>query len=219
MVETSPAREKGARPLLHGAVAAVGICIFGLIINCPIPWTLLAGAALLASAVTIGHSFLREGNPPIILGLKPFSGKAIPSLVLGCAFGIVLGILFRFYSDLPLFPEAVGWFVIVAVGIGATEELLYRGYIQGRFSVLGWLLAPLLAAAAHTLYKIALFVSPPAGVAIDYAVLVAGTFLAGIVFGLLREWSGNVLPPLAGHVLFDIIVYGENAHAPWWVWT
>ena len=132
---------------------------------------------------------------------------------------MALGILFRFHGDLSLFPRSVGGFVIAAVAIGATEEILFRGYIQGRLQGLGWYLAPMLAAAAHTLYKVALFASPPPGIVVDYPLLAIGTLLAGIVFAGLREWSGSVLPPLAGHVLFDIIVYGGMAHAPWWVWA
>ena len=219
MAEAVSAQEKTSRPLLHGTAAAFGACLFGLFINGGMPWTLFAAVALLVSALTIAHSFLKESNPPLILGLLPFSRKLIPCLALGCAFGIALGLLFRFYNDLPLFPKAMGRFVIVAVGIGATEEILFRGYIQGRLQGLGWFLAPILAAAAHTMYKLALFVSPPAGVVVDYPLLAVGTLVAGIVFGGLREWSGSVLPPLAGHVLFDIVVYGERAHAPWWVWA
>ncbi len=212
-------KEKRARPLLHGIAAATGICIFGLFVGNPMPWTLLAIAAILAVALIIADSFFKEGNPPFILGLLPFSRKVIFWLVMGCAFGAALGLLFRLSYDWPLLPKTMAWFGITAMGIGATEEILFRGYIQGQFRALGWFLAPLLAAAAHTLYKIALFVFPVEGVVVDYPVLAAGTFLAGIILGLLREWSGNVLPPLAGHVLFDIIVYGESAHAPWWVWT
>ena len=219
MVEVWPAPEKLSRPLLHGAIAAFGACLFGLFINVGMPWTPFAAVALLVSALTIAHSFIKESNPPLILGLLPFSPKVINGLVMGCAFGMALGILFRFYGDLPLLPKGVGRFVIVAVGIGATEEILFRGYIQGRLKGLGWFLAPVLAAAAHTLYKVALFASPPAGIVVDYPLLAAGTLLAGIVLGGLREWSGSVLPPLAGHVLFDIIVYGERAHVPWWVWA
>jgi len=182
------------------------------------PWPLLAATALLATGLIIARSILVAGDPSIILGLSPFSRKVLPSLVAGCAFGIALGVLFRSHSELSLFPHRMGSFVIAAAGIGATEEVLFRGYIQGRFQGMGWVLAPIIAATAHTLYKLALFFSPPVGVTINYLFLAIGTLLAGIIFGWLRERAGNILPPVAGHVLFDIVVYGERAHAPWWVW-
>jgi hypothetical protein len=36
---------------------------------------------------------------------------------------------------------------------------------------------------------------------------------------MLREFAGGVLPPVAAHVLFDLVVYGERVEAPWWVWS
>lgn len=218
MAEAVPGQGIPSRPVLHGTAAAFGTCLFGLFVNSGMPWTLLAAAALLGTALTISHSFFREPDPSEILGLLPFSHKVIYGLVLGSSTGVVLGLLFRSYGDLPLFPRGLGRFVFVAVGIGAAEEILFRGYIQGRFQGLGRFIAPLLAAGAHTLYKLALFASPPAGVVVDYFFLGFWTLLAGIILGGLREWFGSALPPIGGHVLFDIIAYGERGHAPWWVW-
>jgi membrane protease YdiL (CAAX protease family) len=106
-----------------------------------------------------------------------------------------------------------------AASIGASEQLLFRGYVQGRLYRLGSVPAVVLAAAAHTAYKLSLFVFLPEGVAVDYVSLAFLNFLGGIAAGTLREWSGSVIPPLAGHVLFDIMVYGENSQAPWWIWS
>jgi len=78
--------------------------------------------------------------------------------------------------------------------------------------------AVMLAAAAHTAYKAALFAFPPEGVVIDLEFLAVWTLIGGVVFGALRELSGSVLPPLAAHVVFDIVVYGGSVQAPWWVW-
>jgi hypothetical protein len=38
------------------------------------------------------------------------------------------------------------------------------------------------------------------------------------MLGLMRHFSGSVLPAVTAHVLFDILVYGDWAQAPWWVW-
>jgi len=71
---------------------------------------------------------------------------------------------------------------------------------------------------AHAAYKTALFVWPPAPVAVDLVAILALTFIGGLVLGLLREASNSVLPPVAAHVAFDFVVYGALDQAPWWVW-
>jgi membrane protease YdiL (CAAX protease family) len=103
--------------------------------------------------------------------------------------------------------------------IAASEELLFRGYIQGRLRGLGPVPAVVLAAAAHGAYKVSLFLFLPEGVAVDLFSLGYNTFAAGLAAGAVREWSKSVVPPLAGHVLFDIVRYGERSVAPWWVWS
>jgi membrane protease YdiL (CAAX protease family) len=49
--------------------------------------------------------------------------------------------------------------------------------------------------------------------------LVFWTFLGGLFFGTLRQVARNVAPALAAHAVFDVIVYGALAQAPWWVWN
>ncbi|MEA3367740.1 MAG: hypothetical protein U9R68_06475, partial [Planctomycetota bacterium] len=80
------------------------------------------------------------------------------------------------------------------------------------------LAAVVLAAGAHTAYKAALFVWPPAGIEIDYGFLILWTLAGGVAFGALRAWAGTVWPAVAAHVAFDIVAYGDAAEAPWWVW-
>jgi membrane protease YdiL (CAAX protease family) len=118
-----------------------------------------------------------------------------------------------------LLPTTLTLFAPVAALVGATEEVVYRGYMQGRLRALGPLPAVALAALGHTAYKCALFALPGRLVGIDFGILAACTFLGGLLFGALRERAGSVLPPLVAHACFDILVYGELAHAPWWVWA
>ena len=54
---------------------------------------------------------------------------------------------------------------------------------------------------------------------INMLFLAACTFGVGLALGILRKRAGGVLPPVAAHVLFDIMAYGEYAQAPWWVWS
>ena len=110
-------------------------------------------------------------------------------------------------------------FALAACGIGAAEEVLYRGWMQGRLRVLGRPAAVLIAAAAHTAYKTALFALPPSPVRVDFLSLVAFTFTVGALVGLSRELSRSIYPAVAAHVAFDLMVYGAAAQAPWWVWA
>ena len=80
----------------------------------------------------------------------------------------------------------------------------------------------LAAAGSHAAYKTALFVFPPDGIARQTPgaiVVIAGvTFGFGAVLGLVRLRQGTIAAPVAFHVLFDLLVYGQYASAPWWVW-
>jgi membrane protease YdiL (CAAX protease family) len=122
---------------------------------------------------------------------------------------------------LDLAPQAtagVTAFVIVACLIGATEELIFRGWLLGKARAFGWPAAVVIAAVAHTAYKTALFVWPAVPVAVDLAGVACWTLAGGVVLGLLRACSGSLLPPLMAHAAFDFVVYRNVVHAPWWVW-
>ena len=207
------------RAVLEAAAASAGMVLFALFVRSGLPWVVVSGAGLVVTAVAVVHSFRVERRPAEILGLSPLSGKAAAYLILACAVGAGLGVLHRVVWEMGALPSGVGRFVLVASAIGAAEELLYRGYVQGRLRRLGWVVAIAVAAAAHTAYKAALFAFPPEGVVIDLEFLAVWTLIGGVVFGAFRELSGSVLAPLAAHVVFDIIVYGGSVQAPWWVWS
>ncbi|NIS60153.1 MAG: CPBP family intramembrane metalloprotease, partial [Proteobacteria bacterium] len=203
----------------EAAVASAGMGLFGLSVHSGLPWILLSGVGLLATTLAIAHSFRAGGSLTEIFALLPLSRKGAFYLGLGCAVGSAFGIFFRVYQDVGTLPTELGRFVFVAAAIGAAEEVLFRGYVQGGVRRLGSMAGVTLTAAAHTLYKLALFALPPEGIVIDYEFLAIWTFIGGVIFGGLREFSDSVLPPLCGHVSFDIVVYGQRAHAPWWVWS
>jgi hypothetical protein len=45
------------------------------------------------------------------------------------------------------------------------------------------------------------------------------TLIAGFAMGALKEWSNNTFFAIVPHVIFDIIVYGDNMVPPWWIWA
>lgn len=182
---------------------------------------LLSVGGLLLAAFGIFH-FIRSHSSSAMqtFGFFPVSPKCSIFLFLGAVVGIVWGVVYRRFCGQAFFPESLRWFFPVACLIGATEEWLYRGVVQGvlrqKVSVIG---AVLLAAFFHTVYKSALFTTWPLPVDVDLNFLALSTFIGGLVLGSLREFSGSVFPPIAAHALFDLIVYGDYVQAPWWVWS
>jgi membrane protease YdiL (CAAX protease family) len=150
----------------------------------------------------------------LLLGSRRFAFLAL----LGGLLGLLLGSLCRWEFEAALLPQKLGTFALVAPVIGAAEEIIYRGYVQGRLSQWGMTTAAGGAALAHTCYKCALFALPPRAAETDFLLLAGWTFLAGLLAGALRELAGSVGPSIAAHSVFDVVVYGELSEAPWWVW-
>jgi len=202
----------------EGVIATAGMCLFALFAQRPLPLFGASLAGLLVVAALIVRAVGRESSVLSVFGWVPFSRRVGFVTMASCALGVMLGLGYRSAYDLSLVPGSLQLFVVSAALIGATEELVFRGYIQGRLTGTGFWVAPVFAAASHTAYKSALFVFPPHGVEINLAVLASLTFVAGLAFALMRQLSGCVLPAVAAHMLFDILAYGDRAQAPWWVW-
>jgi membrane protease YdiL (CAAX protease family) len=200
------------------AVASVGMTLFALCAHQGLPWLAVAAGGLLATAVAIGWS-ADDACLAAVLGLDRWSVKIAVFTLVGVGIGVGGGLWHR--SQLDLAPQAtagVAAFVIVACLIGATEELIFRGWLLGKARAFGWPAAVVIAAVAHTAYKTALFVWPAVPVAVDLAGVARWTLAGGVVLGLLRASSGSLLPPLMAHAAFDFVVYRNLVHAPWWVW-
>jgi membrane protease YdiL (CAAX protease family) len=102
--------------------------------------------------------------------------------------------------------------------IGITEELLFRGFLQGKLSGINIYAAILLSAFGHTLYKYLVLRSFPVDIGIDFLSLVVFTFIAGLMCGALRALSKSIIPACVTHAVFDILVYGGLSTWPVWVW-
>lgn len=73
---------------------------------------------------------------------------------------------------------------------GFAEELFFRGAVQG---TLGWVAATLLFGLLHS------------GPGRPFRLWTMFALVAGVVFGLVMEWRGNLLGPVAGHVLVNAV--------------
>ena len=218
MPEPEAIRPRSRRPLVEGIAAAAGLCVFAVFVRSGLPLALLSACGLFAAALAIHRSLTGNASLSAVLGIARPSRRALILTAAGCALGIAGGGLYRSSSGQAFFPDGLRWFALVAGLIGGAEELAYRGYIQGRVRSLGAFPAVVLAALCHTAYKCALFLLPASPVEIDFCFLATFTLLAGLVVGALREISENVIPAIAAHVCFDIVVYGGLVRAPWWVW-
>ncbi len=215
------ARPARGRPAAEAGAASAGLVIFALTVHSGLPWVLAGAGGLVVAAVAIGLSLRATPGRQACVALvrEHVSRRACAALAAGLLLGGGLGVAYRLVWRLPPLPAGLEAFVVVACLVGAAEELVYRGYVQGRLRVLGWPAAVVLAAIAHTAYKTALFVLPASPVDVNFAFLATWTLAGGIVFGLLREFSRSILPPVAAHAAFDLVVYGALAQAPWWVWA
>ena len=203
--------------LAEAAIAAAGMCLFALFVHDRLPWRMLALAGLVVAALALHRAIVTVPSPADLLGLRLRGRRASVCLVAGLALGAGLAVLLRWRWDAGPLPGALHVFVIPAALIGMAEELVYRGYVQGRLRVLKAPWAMILAAAAHTAYKCALFCRADA-VAVNYVFLAPATMLGGMAFGALRALAGSVWPAVAAHACFDVLVYGDCKQAPWWVW-
>jgi membrane protease YdiL (CAAX protease family) len=134
------------------------------------------------------------------------------------AIAAVLALLDRYLENMPLFPATLGWFVLLSMLIGAVEELVFRGLVQGiaaKWHVNG---AIWLSAICFAAYKAMLFLRPDSFNEANPLLLFLITLPAGVLLGYARKVSGSLWPPILAHMLFDLILYGDTLKTPWWVW-
>jgi membrane protease YdiL (CAAX protease family) len=200
--------------------AAAGLAVFAAFSHQDAPWILVALGGFAIASTAILWSGFGAARPSDLLGFGSLTRRATTFSALGVALGLGAGLWHRYALDLSLWPgPGIEAFVVVACLIGATEEIIYRGWILGRARALGSAAAVLIAALAHTAYKTALFLLPSEAVSVDLVQVALVTFIGGLVLGVLRVASRNLMPALLAHAAFDFVVYGAVAAAPWWVWN
>jgi membrane protease YdiL (CAAX protease family) len=176
----------------------------------------LSGLAVSAFVVSINIRSFRDVVP--VFDLHKITRKTVLYMPVALLTGIFLGMLYRHYIHLPVFSARLTSFALPAAGIGMVEELIFRGFLQSHMRKINVPSSVLLATLAHTTYKLVLFMSLQSFFEINLIFLVIWTFISGLIFGIIKEYSGNVIYPISGHVIFDIIVYGGRTLTPWWVW-
>jgi len=201
-------------------LAAGGLVVFGLVSHRGLPWAALGASAVLVAAAAIARSLRRAVRPAALLGLGRVTARTASWSIPGMLLGTGAAFLHRQGMGISIWPVAgAGAFALVACMIGATEEVVYRGWLQGTLRPFGWHAAVACSAVAHAAYKTALFAWLPGSEIMDLAAIALWTTVGGVVLGMLREISDSLLPAILAHVAFDFMVYGTLNHAPWWVWS
>lgn len=85
----------------------------------------------------------------------------------------------------------------IAIGAAISEEVFFRGFLQPRVGLLG---QATLFALAHLSYVNVLEV--------------VVTFVLALLFGLIYRATGNLLAPMAGHFLFNLLMLLAGMYAP-----
>lgn len=147
-----------------------------------------------------------------------FSSEKIAFNVIGILMGVAGAFYYKGTLGIPLLPSHIEQFAIIAVCIGVLEELLFRGFIQGLLKNIHAGFAIFFAALAHVCYKVFIFLSPAAQSHPHIVLFSLYSFGVFIILGNTRHYSKSIIPAILAHAVFDLLVYAENTHAPWWVW-
>lgn len=206
-------------PLIEAGLVLSGICVFAWFIHSTSVQRVIALIALGAAAVVISLSVPGIRSLLHSLGLAEFSKKTVVYSLAGLSLGVLLALRCRSIFNVSLLPQTLTVAALVAPLIGVCEELLFRGYLQGKLSNINIYVAIIVSSFGHTLYKYLVLRSLPTAIGIDFLSLVVFTFIAGIVCGVSRVLSKSIIPACVTHGIFDALVYGGLSTWPVWVWN
>ncbi|MGC9470807.1 MAG: CPBP family intramembrane glutamic endopeptidase [Bacteroidales bacterium] len=178
----------------------------------------LSWASLGLAGVIMATVLFTDPSPAHLIGFSGGKRHSLLLLAAGILTGASLGFLDRTLSPVPPMPETMLLPGLLTPLVGMTEEIVYRGFVQGTIQKYSRIWAVILASAGHTLYKSVLLASALPRGDPDLVLLTVLTFTTGCLFGVFRICSGRIYAPLAAHGLFDLLVYGDHTTMPAWVW-
>jgi len=199
-------------------LSLLGIMLFAGFIHHSFPLKITAFGGLTLTAAVIGYS-TRDMAILKAFGIGRLNRRILFYIIPATGLGILLGILTRNRFEMTLVPAGLTGVAVLAPLVGAAEELVFRGYIQGHLRPAGKLLSIVSASSIHTCYKLLVILSLGLPLHFDFFFLILWTFIGGLLFGSLRELSRSTIPPMIAHAIFDIVLYGTLATAPVWVWS
>jgi len=211
-------RNEKTSVFLETALLVIGIGVFAVFIQEESYLRFVAFGGLLLASLVISTIIVKAESPLDIFGLDRFNKRILLFCIAGIFIGMIPAFCGRYSYDLPDFPASLTIIALVSPLIGITEELFFRGYIQGRLRIIGVVGSVSVASAAHAVYKLLVLWSVNDLVEVNFLALVGLTFGFGLIAGLLRAGSRSVFPALVAHASFDILMYGDFTSMPVWVW-
>jgi membrane protease YdiL (CAAX protease family) len=178
--------------IINAALCGSGLVAFSFFIHYEFPVRLLSFACLIFSAFIISRELKSWSVFKEIFGDIRLSGKFVLISLAAIILGFSLAALYSFTKGMPLILYSLSGFSIVAVLIGTTEELIFRGFLQGYLKTVNVSFSILFGSFFHTVYKCCLFLAPVHAVKIDLVFLSTWTFVFGILFGILKQYSGSI---------------------------
>jgi membrane protease YdiL (CAAX protease family) len=215
----NPAKEHKVSLVITPILFVTGILLFAVSHREPGKIFSVSYAGLLLAAVIIAFTIRKPRDLLTGFGLNAISPEKYHLFIAGLLTGVLFATIYRQYLGLPMIPSKLTFFAFTAAAIGFTEELLFRGFLQTRLRKINVFWSVVLATSSHTAYKVLLFAALSPVFEVNLLFLFFWTFVCGLVFGILKERSGSTLTPAAGHVAFDILVYGDRLLIPWWIWA
>ncbi|MDG2335495.1 MAG: CPBP family intramembrane metalloprotease [Myxococcota bacterium] len=145
-----------------------------------------------------GESIIFASEADEIIGISPLrdfsiglgAGLALVAVSLGWAWSSRTGRALASELATLMGPLGVPNALLLALASGLAEEMFFRGALQPR---VGLWLASFLFACVH-------FV--PRRPLLPWTLFAAG---AGLVFGWLFEWTGNLIAPITAHVVVNAV--------------
>lgn len=213
------AQSKKYIPFFQAFLCTLSFVVFAYFIHNRFPIQLLAFAGLTASAFIISRQFNSFSEFLSVFGIVQVAKRPLGLILVGLMLGVIYSASYRNTLGISILPETIKSFAAVAALIGLTEELIFRGFIQGHVrKSINTCFSVVFGTVSHTAYKCVLFMSPVIGHKVDVLFLLVWTFAGGLIFGILKEYSKSVIPPVIAHAVFDVLAYAECATSPWWVW-
>jgi membrane protease YdiL (CAAX protease family) len=205
--------------LAESLIFVIGIIIFAVFSHRKILTLIISFAGLIIAGIIINRNIRTLRDFKSLFGFNNISGATFIYLFIAIVFGVLIAVVYRNHQHNFVLPDRLTYFAIIAMLIGSTEELVFRGFIQSHTRYINVIFSVIFATLAHTAYKCTFFIAHQSGYEMDIMFLMKWTIVGGIVFGVLKEYSGNIVPPLAGHAVFDLLVYGDSITVPWWIWS
>ena len=205
--------------LAESLICVIGIIIFAVFSHGKILPFIISFAGLITAGIIINRNIRTIRDFKSLFGFNKMSGAVIVYLFIAIVFGILIAVVYRNHQHNFILPGRLTYFAIPAMLIGSTEELVFRGFIQSHTRHISVIFSVIFATVAHAAYKCSFFLVHQSGYEMDIMFLMKWTILGGIVFGIIKEYSNNIVPPLAGHAVFDLLVYGDSIDTPWWIWS